>query len=125
VEWIRRQYRSLDVEKASVIAFWSQIVQRVLELASMGDPVLEVQRNHVLDRATWAATEVRRAAEWKLFRQRFWSKNALDWAEATLPNLSSQTKRRKAAEAALRHEHVQPFSGALSRIHLTAGSGAT
>lgn len=121
MEWIRTRYRSLDAERAIVIAFWSQIIQRALELGSTGEPALAAQRKHVLDRATWAVTEVRPGAEWKLFRQRFWSKNALDWAEATLPALSTQTDRDEAAEAELRHEHVQPRAGVLLELISSRG----
>jgi hypothetical protein len=42
---------------------------------------------YMSERATWAVTEGRPDAGWKLFRQRYWSNDALAWAQATLPLL--------------------------------------
>jgi hypothetical protein len=105
LDWVRKRYRALAEEREVVITFWSEIVKKAIDLAAHG-AALEAPRKHVLDRAAWAVTEVRPAADWKIFRQRYWSESALAWAEACLPTLSSQTARARAAETNLRHEHV-------------------
>ncbi|HEX2687378.1 MAG TPA: hypothetical protein VHN14_12215 [Kofleriaceae bacterium] len=91
-------YRSLDNERKHVTAFWATVIVRANELAGQ-DPFIGQQREYLLDRATWAVTEITPAATTKYFRQRYWSFKALNWAK-------SPSATKSSAGAALRHEHV-------------------
>ena len=91
-------YVSLDADRRLVTAFWASLIISANQQASQG-ALLDQQRRYVLDRATWAVTEITPAVTTKYFRQRFWSRNALAWAKQPSATKSSSGK-------ALRHEHV-------------------
>lgn len=73
-------YLSLDTDRRLVTAFWASLIISANQQAAQGT-LLDQQRRYVLDRATWAVTEITPAATTKYFRQRFWSRNALAWAK--------------------------------------------
>jgi len=91
-------FLSLDSERKRVTAFWATLIVHANELASQA-PYIGQQHEYLLDRATWAVTEITPAATTKYFRQRYWSFEALNWAKSPLATKSS-------AGGALRHEHV-------------------
>ena len=91
-------YAPLDSDREQVVRFWADLVIRANSLAS-GSALLMSQRSYVADRATWAVTEITPAAGTKIFRQRYWSLAALEWAAQPLVARSDAGK-------ALRHEHV-------------------
>lgn len=108
-------YASLDTVRREVIEFWARLVVEANQLAAVA-PALDSQRKHVLDRASWAVTEIEPAPEMKLFGQRFWSHDALRWAAQTFDGRMRKTERGKLAASALRHEHVVPRSQLKQRL---------
>jgi len=98
------QYVALEEERRRVVAFWAPLVVEANRLG--GQHRLLNQQKYVLDRASWAVTEIEPGAETKLFRQRFWSFAALEWATQTLAPVMGKSERGRRAASALRHEHV-------------------
>ncbi len=108
------KFVALDEERRKVTLFWAPLIVEANRLVAQHG--LVNQRKYVLDRASWAVTEIEPGAETKLFRQRYWSFGALQWASQTFAATMGKSERGRRAASALRHEHVVSRRSLIQRL---------